>query len=161
MEGKINNPSITVLYHFCPNFIDFNGTKTTTIQTWRALVQTSKLGLIDLNPSSNDARKIIYFVQSRLNDSYPNFQKRWRLGKTSIFAIHHTLYLSNFLTSLPMDLKWCSKKQKCKTKSVMFEKKWGFFFSYTHIKKSSTKIVVLILILVLQYKSQDLPFLSL
>ena len=84
----------------------FNGNKT-TVQTWRALVQTSKLGLIDLNPSSNDARKIIYFVQSRLNDSYPNFQKRWRLGKTSIFAIHHTLYLSNFLTSLPMDLKWC------------------------------------------------------
>ena len=60
--GKINNPSITALYHFCPNFIDFNGTKTTTIQTWRALVQTSKLGLIDLNPSSNAARKIIYFV---------------------------------------------------------------------------------------------------
>ena len=59
---KINNPSITALYHFCPNFIDFNGTKTTTIQTWRALVQTSKLGLIDLNPSSNAARKIIYFV---------------------------------------------------------------------------------------------------
>ena len=43
----------------------------------------------------------------------------------------------------------------------MFEKKNGFFFSYTHIKKSSTKIVVLILILVFQYKCQDLPFLSL
>lgn len=40
-------------------------------------------------------------------------------------------------------------------------KKNGFFFSYTHIKKSSTKIVVLILILVFQYKFQDLPFLSL
>ena len=81
----------------------FNGNKTTTaaVQTWRALVQTSKLGLIDLNPSSNDARKIIYFVQSRLNDSYPNFQKRWRLGKMSIFRhSSHTLFVK-FLNESP------------------------------------------------------------
>ena len=31
----------------------FNGTKTTVQTLKRALVQTSKLGLIDLNPSSN------------------------------------------------------------------------------------------------------------